>query len=81
MISKLLNKKIDFGLEHQDVTENLNWLPVIPLKDGKYSDVGLRFRLNEFEAHDHWLPGVNEKTQRFFDVITYNSDTFNAPSG
>ena len=45
-----MNQKIDFGLDYQDITENPEWLPALPLKDGKYSDVGMRFRLNEFDA-------------------------------
>ena len=45
------------------------------MEQGKYSDVGYRFRENEFDAKDSWVPGVPSTSHQFYDLSVFNSDT------
>ena len=71
----VLNDKIDFERNNKDLRYAEKWLPSIPLKKGKYSDTGYRFRRNVFDHIDEWYPGSQSNTHEFFDVTNYNSDT------
>ena len=51
-------------------------LPSIPLATGKFSDTGYRFRKNIFNRNDEWAPFSNESEEEFYDILQYNSDTF-----
>ena len=50
-------------------------MPIVPLRTGKYSDTGYRFRRNLLERVDDWPIGIS-KFDEFYDYIFYNSDTF-----
>ena len=51
------------------------------LKDGTFSDMGLRFRYNEFDAKDSWVPGYPSTKTKFYDVTYYSYDEYEAPKG
>lgn len=54
------------------------FIPSIPLKAGKFSDTGYRFRYNIFERFDQWY-SQTLLTNIFYDYMFYNSDTFDVP--
>ena len=43
-------------------------------KPGIFTDQGFRYRENVFEKADHIIPGLGDSSQRWFDVVFYNSD-------
>ena len=51
------------------------------LKDGTFSDMGLRFRYNSFDMNDSYLPGAASSKKEFFDITYYSYDTYEAPLG
>lgn len=54
------------------------FVPSIPIKFGKFSDTGYRFRFNNFERYEYWWSNslINNY---FYDLMFYNSDTFDVP--
>jgi len=56
------------------VRENERWLPSFPLKSGKFTDLGFRFRLNIFNMLDSWVPGFPNTIVKFFDLKIFNHD-------
>ena len=71
---------MSFNFESEAVEEAERWFPAVPLKNGKYSDVGMRFRLNVFDAKDSYVPLFPNTKTRFYDMTLYNSDTFDSPN-
>lgn len=80
MLYRVLNPQMNFDITEHPIRENEKWFDGISLKNGLFSDVGLRFRLNDFDASDSWLPAVPSKMTKFFDVTWFSSDTFLGPS-
>ena len=70
---RILNQKVDFTKKDQ-VRENEIWMPLVSLKAGTFTDQGFRFRQNRVPRDDHWLPGVGDSIQKFYDVTFYSSD-------
>lgn len=70
---RVLNKKVDFT-KLELVRENEIWMPLVSFKPGTFTDQGFRFRQNTIPRDDHWLPGVGESKQKFYDVTYYSSD-------
>ena len=79
----MLNPQINFNIHDKKdpVRENERWYPAMKLKDGTFSDMGLRFRLNEFDARDSWVPGVPSNKIKYFDITYYSYDSYEAPKG
>jgi len=50
--------------------------PSIPMAAGHYTDSGYRYRFNEMTYYKSWNPFAGPVTATFFDVVEYNSDTF-----
>ena len=42
---------------------------------GKFTDSGFRYRENYFSKEDNWIPGFPPSIQKFYDIVTFNSDT------
>ena len=53
-------------------------MPSIPLKAGKYSDTGYRFRKNVFQRNRSWYSVIDDQDLEtvFYDLQHYNTDTF-----
>jgi hypothetical protein len=76
---KVINQKIDFMDRGEfAVRNNEIFVPVIPLKWGKFSDTGYRFRYNDFQRYDYWW-SKSLRHNIFYDFFFYNSDTFDVP--
>ena len=54
-------------------------MPSIPLKSGKLSDTGYRFRKNKFDRNDEWFPFIGLSVETFYDLVFFNSDTVDVP--
>ena len=82
---RLLYYKVDFevGYGYPFFTRlNELWLKTLPMKAGRFSDVGYRMRLNFFEKADRWYPWVAFlplEPYYFYDYVYYNADVFKVP--
>ena len=73
---KLINEKIYFNdRDELAVAYSEQFVQSIPMKAGKFSDTGHRFRFNQFFRRDYWYNN-QRMTNPFYDYIFYNSDTF-----
>lgn len=75
MYLPILNDKIDFQIDGNQFRTNELWFPGFSLKAGIYTDHGYRFRENEFQISDSWIPG-KEEVVKFFDSKVFNTDTY-----
>ena len=41
---------------------------------GSFSDNGIRFRENQFEKEDSWIPGIPPAILKFYDILMFNAD-------
>ena len=48
LFSKVMKPSIDFDIDNKPMRQNEKWLTSIALKDGGFTDIGYRFRLNKF---------------------------------
>ena len=66
-----MNEKINFDAYNDHLIRQTQMLlPSIPLSSEKYSDTGVRFRLNTYDRVDHWLPFTfKEPTAGFYDAL------------
>ena len=74
----IINNKINFGADEENYNhkrESEVFMPSIPLKKGKYSDTGYRFRRNHYEIDKHWL-GNSVEEKLFYDTFHFNTDVF-----
>ena len=73
---KIINPKIDFN-DRGDMAVRYSerFVPTIPMRVGKYSDTGHRFRYNHFIRQDYWVR-TEQIINPFFDYVLFNSDTF-----
>lgn len=69
-----INNKIAYKNFEHYIRQNELRLPSIPLKAGKFSDTGYRFRKNSFTGLDHWAPMVVTKEDEFYDYLFYSTD-------
>ena len=70
---------MNFNIDEFYLEETEKFFPAIPLSAGSFSDVGMRFRLNTFDANDSYIPAVPSTKRKFYDLTFFNSDTYKAP--
>ena len=51
------------------------------MADKVFSDIGMRYRLNKFDALDSWIPLFPTTLKRFYDVFEFSTDTYVSPTG
>jgi hypothetical protein len=56
------------GNKAHPIEETENWYPAVSIKNGLFSDIGMRFRLNIFDAKDEFMPGIPSTKTKFFDM-------------
>ena len=56
--------------------QNELYLPSIPLDGHLFSDVGFRYRKNEFDIEDDWYEIEKTPNANFTDYVFYNADIF-----
>ena len=76
---KYINNQIDFTNWKEDIKQNEQYMPSVPLGDGQYSDTGYRIRKNSYEKLDHWFPMWPTYDGTFFETLFFNTDTYVLP--
>ena len=73
---RLINSKINFKDFNNSIVQSETWTPSIPLGGNKYSDTGVRLKMNVFNRQDSWSIFGSEQEDTFYNYEQYNSDTF-----